>query len=135
MSYAEPMLEAYPRTFKLDTRLVAEAVRALYDCAEACTACADACLSESDPAALNKCIRLDMDCADQCVTAGRVLSRQTEYDANVTQAVLQACVQLCRTCGDECSRHAQHHEHCRVCAEACRRCEDLCQQVLDAIAA
>lgn len=135
MSYAEPMLETYPRTFNLDTQLVAEAVRALYDCAEACTACADACLSESDPAALNKCIRLDMDCADQCVTGGRVLSRQTEYDANVTQAVLRACVQLCRTCGDECSLHAQHHEHCRVCAEACRRCEDLCQQVLDAIAA
>lgn len=55
MSYAEPMLETYPRTFNLDTQLVAAAVRALYDCAEACTACADACLSESDRTALNKC--------------------------------------------------------------------------------
>jgi hypothetical protein len=134
MSYAQAMLEAYPRTFNLDTELVAETIQALYDCAEACTACADACLSESDPAALNKCIRLDMDCADQCQTAGRVLSRQTEYDANVTRAVLEACAQLCKTCGDACSSHAQNHEHCRICAEACRRCEDACHRVLKAIA-
>lgn len=84
---------------------------------------------------MNKCIRLDLDCADQYVTAGRVLSRQTEYDANVTQTVLEACAQLCKTCGDECSRHAAQHEHCRVCAEACRRCEDACRRVLNAIAA
>lgn len=135
MSYAKEMLDTYPRTFNLDADLVAETVEALYDCAQACSACADDCLSEESVADLIKCIRLNLDCADQCVTAGRVLTRQTEYDANVTRAVLEACAQVCKSCGDECESHAGHHEHCRVCAEACRRCEDACRRVVDAIAA
>ncbi|MBA2317941.1 MAG: four-helix bundle copper-binding protein, partial [Euzebyales bacterium] len=61
---------------------------------------------------------------------GRVLSRQTEYDANVTRAVLEACRTACAACADECERHS--HEHCRVCAEACRRCEQECARLLDA---
>ena len=65
----------------------------------------------------------------------RVLSRQTEYDANITRALLQACVAACRACGDECERHGEHGmEHCVVCADQCRRCEGACQALLDAIA-
>jgi hypothetical protein len=67
------------------------------------------------------------------VTMLRVLSRQTEYDANLTRPQLQACVAACKSCGDECERHAQMHEHCRVCAEACRRCEQACNQLLAAM--
>jgi hypothetical protein len=37
-------------------------------------------------------------------------------------------------CAEECERHADHHEQCRICAEQCRRCEDACSAVLDAIA-
>ena len=82
---------------------------------------------------LIKCIRSNLDCADICDTTGRVLSRHTGYDANITRAVLQACVQAWKTCGDECDKHADMHEHCRICAEACRRREDACNQVLAAI--
>ena len=56
-----------------------------------------------------------------------------EYDADVTKPLLEACVATCKSCGDECERHAQHHEHCRVCAEACRRCEQACRELLDAM--
>lgn len=68
-----------------------------------------------------------------CETTGRVLSRHTGYDADVTRAVLQACAQTCKSCGDECSKHAEMHKHCRACAEACRHCEDACNRVLAAI--
>jgi hypothetical protein len=44
-----------------------------------------------------------------------------------------ACVQACEVSGDECDRHAQMHEHCRVCAEVCRRCQQVCEEVLAAI--
>lgn len=93
-------------------------------------ACADACLSEETVADLRKCIRTNLDCADICETTARVLSRHTNYDANLTRAVLQACAQACKSCGDECAEHAEMHEHCRVCAEACRRCEDACNRLL-----
>jgi hypothetical protein len=44
----------------------------------------------------------------------------------VTRAVVEACAAACKACGDECGRHAQMHEHCRVCADACHRCEEAC---------
>jgi hypothetical protein len=37
------------------------------------------------------------------------------------------------TDGDECERHAQMNEHCRVCEQACRRCEQACRQRLAAL--
>ena len=133
MSYAKPMLETYPRDFDVDADVLARCIDACYECAQACSACADDCLSEQSVAELIKCIRLDEDCADICLVAGRVANRQTEYDANVTRAIVEACATTCRACGDECERHADMHEHCRICAEACRRCEQACQELLAAI--
>jgi Domain of Unknown Function (DUF326) len=131
---ARHMLDSYPREFNVDRELLVRCIEACSDCAEACTQCADDCLSEQSVQELVKCIRLCLDCADVCATTGRVVSRQTGYDANVTRAVLQACIAICRSCGDECEIHAKHGmEHCRVCAEECRRCEQACQELLDAI--
>lgn len=134
MSYAKQMLESYPGSFGLDADLLARSIDAILECAQACTACADACLAEENAGELAKCIRLELDCSDQCLTTARVLSRQTEYDANVTRAVVEACRQVCKSCGDECESHGEHGmEHCRVCAEACRRCEEACDELLSAI--
>ena len=133
MSYAKRMLDTYPRDFNLDAGILAATIDALSDCAQACTACADDCLSEEMVAELTKCIRTCLDCDDVCTATLRVVSRQTDYDANVTRSVLQACITVCKSCGDECERHAQMHEHCRVCAEACRRCEQACNDLLAAM--
>jgi len=133
MSYARQLLDTYPRTFNLDAGVLAATTDAANDCAQACTSCADDDLSEPDVADLVKCIRLCLDCADVCAATVRVISRQTEYDATLTRPLLQACVTACRSSGDECERHAAHHEHCRVCAEACRRCEQACQGLLAAM--
>jgi hypothetical protein len=93
----------------------------------------DACLSEPAVADLAKCIRSNLDCADIRDTTRRVLSRHTGYDANLTRAVLQACAHACRSCGDECARHANAHEHWRVCADICRRCEQACTDLLSTL--
>ncbi len=79
---------------------------------------------------LVRCIRLNLDCADVCAATGRLLSRQTMPEWQLLQAQLQACALACRLCGDECARHAQMHEHCRVCAEMCRECEAACERLL-----
>jgi hypothetical protein len=127
------MLDAYPGNTVLDKRLLTRCIETCLECGQACTACADADLGEQTIAELVKCARLDLDCADVCGTTGRVLSRQTGYDRDLTLAVVQACVQACRVCGDECERHATMHEHCRICAEVCRRCQKVCEEVLAAI--
>ena len=133
MTHAQAMLDTYPRSFDLDSATLAEAIDLLVDCANTCTQCADACLSEGNPD-LAKCIRLNMDCADICNAASRVVSRQTEYDVNITRPLLEACMAACRSCGDECGRHADHMAHCRICAEQCLRCEAACRSLLAAMA-
>ncbi len=133
MSYARQMLDTYPRAFSVDAGVLAATIDALSDCAQACAADTAADLSEQNVTEMVRCIRLCLDCADICTATAGVASRQTEYDASVTRPLLGACVAICKSCGDECERHAQMHEHCRVCAEACRRCEQACGELLDAM--
>jgi Domain of Unknown Function (DUF326) len=113
--------------------VLAAAIDALSDCAQACIADVDADLSEQNVTEMVTCIRLCLDCADVCTAAMGVTSRQAAYDANVTGPLLEACVAICKSCGEECERHARHHEHCRVCGQACRRCEQACRDLLDAM--
>ncbi|MBN1093209.1 four-helix bundle copper-binding protein [Blastococcus sp. TML/M2B] len=134
MTVASQMLETYPKDLGgVDRDKLRECIEACVECAQACTACADACLSEDMVAELTKCIRTNLDCADVCDATGRVLSRHTGYDANLTRAVLEACAAACKACGDECGGHASMHEHCRVCAESCRRCEQACLELISAL--
>jgi hypothetical protein len=133
MSYARQLLDTYPGTLSADAGVLAATIDALSDCAQACVADADADLSEDDLAEMVKCIRLCLDCADVCTATGGVVSRQTDYDLSITRPLLEACVATCKSCGDECERHARMHEHCRVCFEACRRCEQACRDLLNAL--
>ena len=130
---ARQMLDAYPREFNVDRGLLVRCIEACSDCAESCTQCADDCLGEEIVQELTTCIRLNLDCADICEATGRVLTRQTEYDAPTSKAQLSSCLQACVTCAEECERHAEHHEHCRICGEECRRCVEACSALLEAM--
>lgn len=48
MSYARQLLDSHPRTSGLDAGVLAAAIDALTDCAQACTADVDADLGEQD---------------------------------------------------------------------------------------
>src|ERR1700730_3374821 len=133
MSYARQLLDTYSRTLDVEAGVLAATIDALNDCAQACTADTAADLSERNVTEMVRCIRLCLDCTDICVATVGVTSRQTEYDPLVIKPLLEACADICKSCGDECDRHAQMHEHCRVCAEACRRCEQDCRKLLQAI--
>jgi hypothetical protein len=130
MTTTMAMLDAYPADSVLDKQLLTRSIDTCVECAQACTACADADMREQLISDLVKCAMLNLDCADVCDATARVLTRQTGYDPDMIRAVVQACVQACKVCGDECDRHAQMHEHCRVCAEACHRCQRVCEDVL-----
>lgn len=133
MSYARQLLDTRPGTSSADVDLLAAAIDAMSACAQACTADTEADLSEANLAEMVKCIRLCQDCTDICTATIAVVTRQAHYDASVTRPLLQACLAICKSCGDECERHGPHYEHCRVCAEACRRCEQACRDLLDAL--
>ena len=127
------IIERHPRPASVDRDLLLRCIDECFDCSATCTACADACLGEPEVSELVRCVRRCLDCADVCNAVGRVVTRQTEMDLGVVRAALEACVVVCRECGDECERHAPHHDHCRVSAEVCRRCEQACSDLLVSI--
>jgi hypothetical protein len=133
MHHVTAMLETHPQATANEA--LARCVQECFVCALTCTSCADACLAEERVQELTRCIRLNLDCADVCDATGRVLTRQTSTEAGLVRSLLEACAQACRVCAEECERHAQHHEHCRVCAEACRRCEQACEDLRSAMGA
>jgi hypothetical protein len=124
------IIKLHPRPSSLDRELLLRCVEECFDCAASCNACADACLGEPDVSDLVRCVRLCEDCADLCNATGRIVSRLTEPDLDVIRAAIEACVAACRASGDECERHAPHHEHCRVCEPVCRSCEQACRDLL-----
>jgi hypothetical protein len=131
MTYAAPIAQANHSKPPVEVNALVEGIRACYDCAQACIADADADLAEPRIQAMIRCIRLCLDCADVCLATGGILSRQTAFDPPTARAALQACVQICRVCGDECEHHAQMgFVHCQTCLEACRRCEQACNAIV-----
>lgn len=124
--HTQQMISTHPHVRGNTNDVLIRCIEACFDCEQACIACADACLGEPSVGQLTQCIRLNMDCADVCHAGGALASRRTGSNELTLRTMLEACALACRTCGDECERHAQEHEHCAICAEACRDCEQLC---------
>ena len=127
------ILNAAPQKLTVDAALIAAAIDAANDCAVVCSACASACLSEDHPSEMAVCVRDDLDCADLCGVTARHLARLNASDKQLTLSVLAACIEACVQCAGSCAPHADHHEHCRLCAEACRRCEQACRALIGSL--
>jgi len=80
MSYARQMLDTRRQPLAVDAGLLAAAIDAASDCAQACTADTDADLNEQDLADMVTCIRLCLDCTEICTATAAVLSRPVEHD-------------------------------------------------------
>jgi hypothetical protein len=129
VTYPE-IFKLHPQPTEVDREAILRCINDCLDCAASCIACADACLSEDDVADLVRCIRLDLDCADDCNATARIVLRQTTPDVSLIRTTLEACAAACLACGEECARHAAHHEHCRLCADVCSRCKRTCDDLL-----
>jgi hypothetical protein len=126
---AREIIRTHPQPTSLDREVLLRCIDECFDCAATCTSCADACLGEKDVQELVRCVRLNLDCA----AAGRIVTRQTAPDLGLLRATIEACAAACRVCGEECERHAAHHDHCRICREACQRCEQACDDLVATI--
>ena len=100
-----------------------ECIDACYRCADACDHCSVACLSEDNVKEMERCIRLDMDCAAVCRLTAEVMARESECHI----MVCRLCEKICTACAEECGKH--QHEHCQNCAQQCRECAQLCQKM------
>lgn len=112
---------------------LAQCVVQCHACAEACTVCADACLAEPDVEGLRQCIRRNLDCADICAAMAAVASRRTGDNLSVLRSMLETCSLACHLCAEECGRHGEMHEHCRICADACKACDDACRRAMSTV--
>ena len=124
------MLASHPHA-EDDIDVRSAAAGALAACAAHCSSCADACLAEDQVDQLRRCIRTNLDCADLCAAAGRIVARQTASDGSMFTSLLASCIEACERCADECDGHADHHDHCRMCAETCRRCASACEALIE----
>jgi hypothetical protein len=129
----QDVIKTHPQPTGVDLDVLLRCIEECLDCGASCTSCADADLAEDDVREMVRCIRLCLDCADACDATARIAIRQTAPDLGVLRAVVEACAAACRASGDECERHAAHHEHCRICAEVCRRCEQACNDLVAAL--
>ena len=127
------LLKTHPAESVADLSALSTCIDECVACAEVCVGCADACLAEDNVSELTRCITLDLVCADVCTTTGATLTRQTAFDAGLARRIVETCIEACNRCGDECEKHAEHHEHCRLCAEACRRCVQACDELLSVL--
>lgn len=127
------MIHDHSSNMTVDPELLTACLDALNECVDACAADSEDDLGEPGVAEMVYCIRLCLNCSDVCSATVGVLRRQSVYDAKVSVPLLDACVAICRTCGDECERHAQMHRHCLVCGEVCRRCEQVCRELVGAL--
>jgi Domain of Unknown Function (DUF326) len=126
------VIETHPQPTSIDHETLVRCITECLRCAATCTSCADASLAEPDLKETVRCIRLCLDCSDLCSTTARVVTRQTAADLGVLRAAVEMCATACQVSGDECERHASHHEHCRLCADACRECKDACDALVAA---
>jgi hypothetical protein len=103
-----------------------EMIDELYFCAGQCTHCYDGCQREMEKEQLERCMKLDLDCADICRLTGQILERSSE---NV-DLFLKLCGRICEKCSMECEKHS-HLEHCKKCAEACKKCAEMCHNMAE----
>jgi hypothetical protein len=126
--HTQEMIAKHPDVHGNVNEALVLAIDEAYGCAQACISCADACLAEDQVAHLRQCIRLNLDCADVCFATAALASRRTGSNEAVIRQMLEVCMMACRACAEECQRHADMHEHCRICAESCRQCEAACRR-------
>lgn len=112
------MLEAAPEAREIGHGVIAEAIDALNEASLVATQCADACLvTDAD---MTECVQACLDTADVAGVTARVLAR-TGPTVQGTRGLVDAAARILSECTNVCGEHAEHHRHCRICAEACDR--------------
>jgi pyruvate/oxaloacetate carboxyltransferase len=134
MNRIDDMIRTHPDLREGAMAELGKIMALLSECEAVCRICADACLHEEDVADLRSCIERNNACAQACDTALAALAAGAAHPDESLLAVLDACALACGACARECEMHAEHHEHCRICAEVCPQCEQECAAAISRLA-
>jgi hypothetical protein len=74
-----------------------------------------------------------MNAADTSNTMMRMMMRPNGMHAESFTAMLQATKAMASACADECMKHAEMSDDCRMCAEVCRQCAMATEKMMDAM--
>ncbi len=99
-------------------------LRACSECAAACLQCMSDCLSDDHKQALDRCISLDMECAESC----RLAISSIALGSHQMDAACARCADACLACAAEYAKHTL--KHCQRCAESCRKCAANCHAMV-----
>jgi hypothetical protein len=105
--------------------------REIQQCIDACMECHTIC-EEILPYAMQRggkhaepnLMRMLLDCAELCNTAGLLMMRGSELH----RRMCEVCAEACRRCA-EMLASVMDDERMRWCMEACHRCAEMCMQV------
>jgi hypothetical protein len=61
------------------------------------------------------------------------MMRPNGYDMASMQGMMQGCMAMGMACAEECRRHADMHDHCRICASACDQMVEACRSMMSAM--
>lgn len=124
------MMEAMSADMKMPGMEMMD-MQVMQACMDACAACEQACTVCSTQTM--DCAPACMNCADMCNTMMRSMMRMQGMTPAVMMSMLDACIAMCRMCMEECMKHAEHSDVCRMCAQACRACMDACMAVRESM--
>ncbi len=105
-----------------DVARIASLLEAVQDAERASTSCGAAMLAAGH--GMSDAIAADLALADLCQATSRVLSRMGAPEDVVTP-LLAATAAAARRSYAQCSQHAHHHAHCRLCSDASKQVIDL----------
>lgn len=113
----------------LDMQSMGACIEACSACEQTCTMCASCMMGEGGARHMEMC----MNTADMANTLMRMMLRRSGMMRDSMMRMLDAMMMQARACAEECMKHADEHEDCRVCADACRQCEQACSRMMDSM--
>ena len=113
----------------MDMAMMQECIEACSAAEQATTMCADSMMGD----AMMMCRSMCMNMADMSNTMMRSMMRPAGMESSSMMAMLTATMMMATACADECIKHAEMSEECRMCAEVCRQCAMACQKMMDSM--
>jgi hypothetical protein len=132
MSTIKDMMRSMPTNdMDMDVMAMQECIEACSTASQVAAMCADADTGDD----MARCCSMCMNTADVATTMMRMMLRPGGYDMLVMKSMLAATMNMGTACAEECRKHEDMHEHCRICAKACEAMVDACSRVMSGMPA
>lgn len=97
------------------------------DCAVKGELCLSHCIEllSTGDTALGDCAKLTIEMIAIC----KATATMATVNSKNLKTTAKLAAEICSACAEECKKHAEHHETCKVCMDACLSCAKACLAV------